>query len=128
MLVLGFAAFLLMLSFGMGVASPSSGLHFVNSPANSTAMQVLMIGAGVNGIIYIFGFEARYNRDLLVTTRMFLIHREYDWKDLDWIGDDGAYELVLCFNPGGNKAKVLKHCRGIEDFKLFAQEQIRKNR
>ncbi|WP_284165725.1 hypothetical protein [Frigidibacter sp. SD6-1] len=80
-----------------------------------------------NGVLYIFGFEARYDRDVLIVTRMMFVRREYLWRNLDWIGDDGAYELVLKFEPGG-KAKVLKHSVGIGEFKEFAQEQIRKNR
>jgi hypothetical protein len=89
--------------------------------------QRLLLFAATNGVICTFGFEARYNRDLLITTRLFLLRRDYRWRDLDWISDDGAYELVLRFDPGG-KAKVLKHCRGIEEFKHFAQEQLAKRR
>lgn len=95
-------------------------------PVPPIVLQVLILAVVANGLLYIFGFEARYNRDLLITTRMFFSRREFRWKNLEWIGDDGAYEFVLRFASG--KAKVLKHCRGIEDFKVFAQEQIRKNR
>jgi hypothetical protein len=96
-------------------------------PGPTLIPQLLMLLAAGNGLFYVFGCETRYNRDRLITTRMMFNRREYRWKDLDWIGDTGAYDLVLHFQTGG-KAKVLKHCRGIEDFKMYAQEQIRKNR
>jgi hypothetical protein len=92
-------------------------------PVPPVVPQAILLFAVVNAMLYIFGFEARYNNDLLITTRMFLQRRDYRWRDLDWIGDDGAYELHLRFHLGG-KAKVLKHCRGIEEFKHFAQGKL----
>jgi hypothetical protein len=96
-------------------------------PGPTLVPKVMMLAALANALIYVFGNEARYNRDTLISTRMAFHRREYRWKDLEWIGDTGAYDLVLMFGQGG-KAKVLKHCKGIEDFKMFAQDQIRKNR
>jgi hypothetical protein len=96
-------------------------------PVPLFASQLFIFAAALNGVFYIFGHEARYNRDLLITTRMFLHRREFRWKDLDYIGDDGNYELVLKFRVGG-KAKVLKHSRGVEEFKRFAMAQLQKNR
>lgn len=90
-------------------------------------MVALCLFAAVNGVVYIFTFETRYDRDLLIVTRMLLHRREYRWKNLWRIADDGAYELQLFFEPGG-KAKVLKHSVGIEEFKDFALAQIRRNR
>ncbi|MCY1128716.1 hypothetical protein OU426_17800 [Frigidibacter sp. RF13] len=96
-------------------------------PVPAIYIHGLLLAALANGVLYIFGFEARYDRDILIVTRMMFFRREYLWRNLDWIGDDGAYELVLRFEPGG-KAKVLKHSVGIGEFKEFAQQQIRKNR
>ncbi|MBL9063862.1 hypothetical protein [Tabrizicola sp.] len=106
-----------------------AGFHeaMAELPGPTLIPQLVLLAVVANGLLYIFGTEARYNRDKLITTRMMFSRREYRWKDLDWIGDTGAYDLVLQFNSGG-KAKVLKHCRGIEDFKMFAQQQIQKNR
>lgn len=113
--------------FFPGIAPEGFDAALRDLPVPPIVPQLVLLLAAQNGVFYIFGFEARYNRDILITTRMFLSRREYRWKNLDWIGDDGAYELVLRFTPGG-KAKVLKHCRGIEEFKLFAQERLRKTR
>lgn len=105
------------------------GFHEVmrDLPVPPVVVEALFLIAAVNAVLYIFGFEARYNRDLLIVTRMFLHRREYRWRDLRWIGDDGAYDLVLRFDPGG-KAKVRKHCRGIAEFRRFAQERLAKQR
>lgn len=86
---------------------------------------VLLLGAGW-GVAYIFGFEARYNTDMLIVTRLFQ-RREYRWRHLDWLKDDGGYDLVLTFTPGG-KAKVLKHSVGVEAFKAVAEGHAKRNR
>ncbi|MBN8631184.1 MAG: hypothetical protein J0L76_10060 [Rhodobacterales bacterium] len=91
-----------------------------------TVVQVLLPLAALNGILYVFTSEARYDRDVLIVTRFFR-RREYRWKSLTRIADGGAYDLVLFFKPGG-KAKVLKHSAGIGEFKTFALGQVRKNR
>lgn len=91
----------------------------------STA-RVLLPFAALNGVLYVFTSEARYDLDVLIVTR-FLRRREYRWKNLTRIADGGAYDLVLSFKPGG-KAKVLKHSAGIGAFKEFAVAQARKNR
>lgn len=86
---------------------------------------VLLLGAAW-GVAYIFGFEARYNNDMLIVSRLFQ-RREYRWKHLDWLKDDGGYDLVLTFTPGG-KAKVLKHSVGVEAFKAVAEGHAKRNR
>lgn len=96
-------------------------------PVPASYISAVVLFFAINGIVYIFGFEARYGRDALIVTRMMVSRREYLWRNLDWIGDDGAYEFVLRFEPGG-KAKVLKHSVGIGEFKEFAMDQIRRNR
>jgi hypothetical protein len=91
------------------------------------AARVLLPVAALYGVLYIFSAEARYDRDILIVTRLMVLRREYRWKNLRRIGDGGAYELILTFEPGG-KAKVLKHSTGIKDFKEFALARIQKNR
>lgn len=88
--------------------------------------QGLLFAAAAWSLVYIFGFEARYNADRLIVTRLFK-RREYRWKDLRLLRDDGAYDLVLTFEPGG-KAKVLKHSVGVAEFKVFAEGQAKRNR
>lgn len=123
LLVAGLAVAVGVLLFRPDLAPDGFDAALRELPVAPIVPQLIFLAFAINGVFYIFGFEARYNRDLLITTRMFLSRREFRWKDLEWIGDDGAYELVLRFDPGG-KAKVLKHCRGIEDFKQFAQERL----
>jgi hypothetical protein len=125
--VLGLSAAVTVFVFSPALAPTGFHEAMDELPGPTLIPQLLMIAAVANGLLYVFGCEARYNRDKLITTRMMVNRREFRWKDLDWIGDTGNYDLVLHFQPGG-KAKVLKHCRGIEDFKMFAQEQIRRNR
>jgi hypothetical protein len=91
-----------------------------------TAARILLPLAALNGILYVFTSEARYDRDVLIVTR-FLRRREYRWKQLVRVADGGAYDLVLFFAEGG-KAKVLKHSIGIRELKDFALAQARKNR
>lgn len=90
------------------------------------ARVIIPIGA-IYGILYVFTSEARYDHEVLITSRMLLFRHEFRWTDLQRIGDGGAYDLVLFFQPGG-KAKVLKHSAGIGEFKEFALAQIRKNK
>ena len=91
-----------------------------------TAARILLPLAALNGILYVFTSEARYDRDVLIVTR-FLRRREYRWKQLVRVADGGTYDLVIFFAEGG-KAKVLKHSTGIREFKDFALDQARKNR
>jgi hypothetical protein len=104
-----------------------NGFQIAEPGPYGTVMIVICLLAAVNGVFYIFTFETRYDRDMLIVTRMMFFRREYRWKNLWRIADDGAYELQLFFEPGG-KAKVLKHSVGIEEFKDFALAQIRRNR
>jgi hypothetical protein len=92
-----------------------------------SAARVLLPIAALYGVLYIFTSEARYDRDVLIVTRLMVYRREYRWKNLKRIGDGGAYDLVLFFSPGG-KAKILKHSAGIREFKTFALAQVQKNR
>lgn len=92
-----------------------------------SAARVLLPIATLYGVLYIFTSEARYDRDVLIVTRLMLYRREYRWKNLKKIVDGGAYDLVLFFSPG-EKAKVLKHSAGIREFKSFALAQVQKNR
>ena len=91
-----------------------------------TAARFLLPLVALNAILYVLTSEARYDRDVLIVTR-FLRRREYRWKHLTRLADDGAYDLVLFFAEGG-RAKVLKHSTGIREFKDFALAQVRKNR
>jgi hypothetical protein len=125
LIVLGLGA---MVVHGLAQMSGQQGGFQVADPGfYGTLMIALCLLAVVNGVAYIFTFETRYDRDMLVVTRMMYFRREYRWKNLWRIADDGAYELHLFFEPGG-RAKVLKHSVGIAEFKDFALAQIRRNR
>ena len=125
LLVLGLCA--AMFYYATVVTGQQGGLQTVDPGLYGYFMTAICLLAAVNGVIYIFTFETRYDRDMLIVTRMMFFRREYRWKNLWRIADDGAYELQLLFEPGG-KAKVLKHSVGIEEFKDFAQGQLRRNR
>lgn len=125
LLVIGLCA--AMFYYATVVTGQQGGLQTVDPGPYGYAMTAICLLAAVNGVFYIFTFETRYDRDMLVVTRMMFFRREYRWKNLWRIADDGAYELQLFFEPGG-KAKVLKHSVGIEEFKTFALAQIRRNR
>ena len=95
-------------------------------PVPPWTIEAALLAAAAWSLAYIFGFEARYSADRLIVTRLFK-RREYLWKDLLWLKDDGAYDLVLTFDRGG-KTKVLKHSIGVEEFKRFAEGQAGRNR
>ncbi|MGL4235578.1 hypothetical protein [Tabrizicola sp.] len=123
--VLGLCA--AMMYFVTQVTGQQGELQTVDPGTYGAIMNAICLFAALNGVVYIFTFETRYDRDMLIVTRMMFVRREYRWKNLWRIADDGAYELHLFFEPGG-KAKVLKHSVGIEEFKDFALAQIRRNR
>lgn len=126
LVVLGLCAMMVYVANQMA-GEEMNGFQIADPGQYGWAVIILCLLAAVNGVIYIFTFETRYDRDLLIVTRMMFFRREYLWKDLWRIADDGRYELQLHFEPGG-KAKVLKHSIGIEEFKHFALDQIRRNR
>jgi hypothetical protein len=126
LLVLGLCATMFYLS-AQTRAGEMKGLQIAEPGPYGTFMVFLGLFAAVSGMLYVFTFETRYDRNLLIVTRMMFFRREYRWNDLWQIADDGAYELQLHFRPGGT-AKVLKHSVGIEEFKDFALAQIRRNR
>lgn len=117
----------MMVYFVIQMTGQQGSLQTVDPGLYGQIMNAICIIAALNGVVYIFTFETRYDRDMLIVTRMMFVRREYRWKNLWRISDDGAYELHLYFEPGG-KAKVLKHSIGIEEFKDFALAQIRQNK
>jgi hypothetical protein len=124
--VLGLAAAIV--AFLVQPSLAPSGLHQAmrELPVPLLVPQLVLLLGAAWGVVYIFGFEARYNTDMLIVTRLFQ-RREYRWKHLDWLKDDGGYDLVLTFTPGG-KAKVLKHVVGVEAFKAVAEGHAKRNR
>ena len=126
LVVLGLCAAMVYYATQMA-AGEMNGFQIAEPGPYGSIMIAICLLAAVNAVFYIFTFETRYDRDMLIVTRMMFFRREYRWKNLWRIADDGAYELQLFFEPGG-KAKVLKHSVGIEDFKDFALAQIRRNR
>lgn len=96
-------------------------------PVSPAVVQGLVLLAVAYGTIYIFSCEARYDSSVLIVSRLVLFRREFLWKNLERIGDDGRYELVLIFQPGG-KAKVLRHSKGIQEFKAFALRKLQENK
>jgi hypothetical protein len=124
--ILGLAATIMAFLVQPGLAP--SGLHEAmrELPVPLLVPQLVLLLGAAWGVVYIFGFEARYNTDMLIVTRLFQ-RREYRWKHLDWLKDDGGYDLVLTFTPSG-KAKVLKHVVGVEAFKAVAEGHAKRNR
>lgn len=125
--VLGLCAAMFYAAYQMTTMEKFNGFEVADPGPYGNAIIVFCLLAALNGVVYIFSFETRYDRDMLIVTRMMYFRREYRWKDLWRIADDGAYELHLHFHPGG-RAKVLKHSVGIEEFKDFALAQVRRNR
>ncbi|MFM7336655.1 MAG: hypothetical protein ACKO2N_05480 [Tabrizicola sp.] len=127
LLVLGLCAAMFYFAYQMVTTGEFNGFEVADPGPLGKTMIALCLMAAVNGVIYIFTFETRYDRDMLIVNRMMFHRREYRWNDLWRVSDDGAYELQLHFHPGG-KAKVLKHSVGVQEFKDFALAQIRRNR
>lgn len=103
-----------------------TGFDLAEPGAYGFVMPGLLLFAAENGVFCIFTFETRYDRDMLIETRMIFFRRKYRWKNLMRIGDDEPCEFRLFFEPGG-RAKVLKHSTGIAGFKAFALARIQRN-
>ncbi len=79
--------------------------------------------AALNIMIY----EARYDSYSFWAPNWALQSREYLWKDLVSLKDDGHYLYKLTFEDG-RKAEVQKYLVGIRDFVSYAQDRIEENR
>jgi len=127
LLVLGLGAALVTFVLRADLASPEFHEAMQGLPVPPVVVQLVALVVAASAQLYIFGFSARYDREVLIVTRMVFARREYRWTKLEWIGDDGAYDLVLSFGSAG-KAKVLKHCPGIDEFKAFAVQKLQENK
>lgn len=123
--VLGLAAAILTLVVQPGLLPSAYDEAIRELPVSPEVTRIVLLVAALWSVAYIFGFEARYNADTLIVTRLFK-RREYRWKNLLWLKDDGGYDLILTFETG--KAKVLKHTVGVDQFKAFAEQQAQINR
>ena len=71
-------------------------------------------------------YEASYDDHILTAPNWFFQRRQYRWKDLISIRDNGHYYYVLRF-ADGQKLQVQKYLVGIRDFLTYARLQIEKN-
>lgn len=126
-LVLGLGAALVTFVFHVDLAPPGFHEAMEELPVPPVVVQLVALAVAASAQLYIFGFSARYDREVLIVTRMVFARREYRWTKLEWIGDDGAYDLVLSFGSGA-KDKVLKHCPGIDAFKAVAVQKLQENK
>lgn len=86
------------------------------------AMSVAGLYAIVNTLIY----EVRYDDHAMYVPDFFFQKREYLWRDLVSIHDDGHYLYKLRF-ANGRKASVMKYMTGIREFVAIAQDRIPRN-
>ncbi len=86
--------------------------------AGLTALVVL-------GVLHQFLFEARVDRDRLVTETLLVWRREYAWRDLQGIADSGAYEYRLDF--GARRMRLPKYLVGMPGLLNFLGEVLARN-
>lgn len=87
----------------------------------------IIISAGVlyaamNMIVY----QASYDRQVLNIPNWAFQQREFNWKDLVSIKDNGHYLYVLRFSDG-RKAELHKYLVGIPEFLSYANDRIAEN-
>ena len=75
---------------------------------------------------YIFFYEVRYDDYSIIAPNSFLRPREYVWKELSSIHDDGHYAYKLRFRDG-RKLAMQKYVVGIRDFLSYAKARIEAN-
>ncbi|MCU0826875.1 MAG: hypothetical protein MUE52_05580 [Tabrizicola sp.] len=127
LLIVGIALFVACILFLPGLTLGGLDAFLALLPVPLIVPKLILMGFMLDSVLIVFCFEARYSRDVLLTTGFLRRRREFRWRDLSRIEDDKGFHLMLHFKPG-ERADVLKHCRGIEEFKLFAQEQLAKPR
>lgn len=85
-------------------------------------VSALVLYAMLNMLTY----EARYERQTLHIPNWAFQQREFNWKDLVSIKDNGHYLYVLRFSDG-RKAELQKFLVGIPEFLSYAQDRINEN-
>lgn len=78
------------------------------------------------GALIMFTYELRYNRDRLIARGWLFNRREFAWRDLVRIRDNGHYLYVLNFSNGA-RLEIQKHLVGMPDFLSRAKQQIATN-
>lgn len=81
----------------------------------------------VYSVFYILFYEVRYDTFSLSAPNWFFVHREYTWKDLVSLKDNGHYLYILRFEDG-RKAEVQKYLVGIREFLSYANDRVAANR
>jgi hypothetical protein len=77
-------------------------------------------------ILHQFTFEARVDRDRLVTQTLLFWRREFRWRDFVGIADAGGYEYRLDF--GTSRMRLPKYLVGMPGLLSFMGEVMARNR
>ena len=84
-------------------------------PAMLRILQLVVAGLALLGIVHVFSFEMRYDRDVIVSQSLLQFRREIAWRDLVDIRDEGGgvYRLT---SADGRRMRVQKYLTGMRDF------------
>jgi hypothetical protein len=94
-------------------------------PTRGVIPWIITIGVAI-GMVEVFTYELRVNRNVMILTRFMFWRRVYLWDDLLGIDDDQNYQYVLAFAKGG-RVKVMKHLVGMPGFLTFVAEVLARN-
>lgn len=102
--------------------SPLGAMYVPDNELLKVGLSAAVLYAMINMLIY----QASYDRQVLSIPNWLFQQREYNWKDLVSIKDNGHYLYVLQFT-GGRKAELHKYLVGIPDFLSYANDRIDAN-
>jgi hypothetical protein len=94
-------------------------------PTHGVIPWIISVGLMI-GMIEVFTYEMRVDRNVMILTRFRFWRRVYSWDDLLGIDDDQNYQYVLAFAKGG-RVKVFKHLVGMPGFLTFVAEVLTRN-
>jgi hypothetical protein len=94
-------------------------------PTSGLIPWLISVGV-VIGMIEVFTYELRVDRNVMILTRFMFWRRVYSWDELLGIDDDQNYQYVLAFAKGG-RVKVMKHLVGMPGFLTFVGEVLERN-
>jgi hypothetical protein len=89
-------------------------------------MKIAIAAMVAYALLNIFLYEARYDTHSIFAPDWFLRTREYLWKDLISIRDNGHYLYVLRFEDG-RTLELQKYLVGIREFLSYATDRIEAN-
>jgi hypothetical protein len=116
----------LVFDFIPGIGFPAEFVE-QNDYVTQGYFKAAMIAVLAYSLLYVFLTEVRYDDHSLFATNFYFQPREYQWKKLLSIKDNGHYLYVLRYEDG-RKLELQKNLVGIRDLLSYANDHIEANR